>query len=161
MHMSETLLHAVYRLGYLARRLGWLIRRPVTTGVCMLLVQDERVLLVWHTYRSGWFFPGGALKRGETLDRAACREAAEEVGVTVARLELLGVYTAFDEGATNHIAVFVSEDFTRVPRRDVEIARAEFFPLDALPPECSSGVDRRVADYLQFRRDRRTRFGNW
>jgi len=159
--MTRSLLHPLYRFAYLVRRLDWKLRRPVTTGVCTLLVQDERVLLVWHTYRPGWFFPGGALKRGETLDRAACREVAEEAGVTVAHLELLGVYTAFDEAATNHIAVFVSEDFTRIPREDVEIARCEFFPLDALPPESSFGIERRVADYLQFRRDRRARFGDW
>ncbi|MBK8049961.1 MAG: hypothetical protein IPK16_24370 [Anaerolineales bacterium] len=39
---------------------------PVGIGVRMMLVRDNSVLLVYHSYVSRWFFPGGSMKRNET-----------------------------------------------------------------------------------------------
>jgi len=136
------------RLGYRALRTWWKIRRPLTVGVRALLLHEGRVLLVRHTYQEAWYLPGGGVKRGEMLKDAVRREAAEEVGATLGALSLLGVYTNLFEGKSDHVAVFVCDDFRLSGETDGEIERFAFFGLDALPPGASPGTRRRVSEYL-------------
>ena len=55
--------------------------RPVTVGVRVMLIRDGQVLLIRHSYLRGWYLPGGGLKRGESMEAAARREAREESGL--------------------------------------------------------------------------------
>lgn len=143
---------ALERLGlrgaYAGLRVVWFVWRPVTLGVRVMLIRDERVLLVQHTYRGGWFLPGGGLKRRETLEEGARREALEETGTRAGPLLLLGIYTSFGEHKSDHVAVFVCTEFEReLGVHDEEIACVEEFPLDALPPGAARGTARVIADY--------------
>ena len=52
-------------------------------AICVIERSDGRILLVRHSYRDRWGFPGGLLKRGEAVGAGACREAMEEVGLAV------------------------------------------------------------------------------
>src|SRR5437764_3115576 len=71
-----------YRSAYRVLTVSWLIRRPAKSGVKCLLVNQERILLVRHTYGyRGWDLPGGAIKRHEAPLTAARREMHEELGV--------------------------------------------------------------------------------
>lgn len=140
----------LFKYVYWIYRLHWRITRPIVLGVRLILVQDGQVLLVRHTYQYEWFFPGGALKRGETLVQGAMREGIEESGAHC-RTEprLLGIYTSNYEGKNDHIAVFFTNDFTLAQRTDRwEIDECKFFPLEALPEDLSPGCARRVRDYL-------------
>jgi 8-oxo-dGTP diphosphatase len=58
-----------------------------------IIVQDGRLLLVQRRVSEGslsWQFPAGAVEPGETFEEAAVRETAEETGLTVEPLRLLG-----------------------------------------------------------------------
>ena len=68
------------RVLYNINRLRYRVIRPVTVGVRLILEKGQAVLLVKHTYQYDWYLPGGGVKRGETLEGAARREAAEELG---------------------------------------------------------------------------------
>jgi 8-oxo-dGTP pyrophosphatase MutT (NUDIX family) len=105
------------------------------------------VLLVRHTYQSQWYLPGGGVKRGETLEQAIGREAAEEVGATLGEVQLLGVYTNFYEYKSDHVIVFVCDDVVVQGTHSHEIERYGFFTFDALPPDTSPGSRRRIAEY--------------
>lgn len=133
---------------YRVNRLRWWLTRPVTVGVRLIPVRDRRVLLVRHTYQDSWYLPGGGVKRGETLEEAMRREVAEEVGATLGPLRLFGVYTNFYEYKSDHVAVFVCEDFTLTGATDWEIERFAFFALDDLPLGTSPGSRRRIREYL-------------
>ena len=100
---------------YLAYRLYSLYLRlvhPVTLGVRILLLADDTVVLVQHTYQDAWHFPGGALKKGETPPQRATREAHEETGAELlAAPALLGLHTNFHEGRSDHIVTFLCRNF--------------------------------------------------
>ena len=90
------------RLVYLAYQVYCFFFRPLTLGVRVMMIQDGKVLLVRHTYLDGWFMPGGGVKRGETLDQAARREAHEEVGALLNEISLMGAYSHFLEWKSDH-----------------------------------------------------------
>ncbi|HEY9153301.1 MAG TPA: NUDIX domain-containing protein [Anaerolineales bacterium] len=147
------------RLLYLAFRIYCFIFRPVTLGVRVMLIEKGQVLLVRHTYIDGWFMPGGGVKRGETLDHAARREAHEETGATLNDLRLVGAYTNFKEWKNDHNILFLSTDFSTTGEHDREIAELRFFSLDDLPADIWPGHRRRLEEY----RDRKQLepFGAW
>jgi 8-oxo-dGTP pyrophosphatase MutT (NUDIX family) len=139
----------IRRLGYALCRLYWHVTRPMTVGVRCVLVQEGKVLLVRHTYQRSWYLPGGGVKRGETLEQAVRREAAEEVGAALGKLGLLGVYSNFWEGKSDHVAVFSCEDGTLTGKTDGEIERFAWFSPQALPEGTSPGTRRRLLEYLE------------
>lgn len=141
----KVLLPLIYRL----YRLSWRMTRPLFVGVRIILVQDGQVLLVRHSYEHHWYFPGGAVKRGEILVDAAMREAQEESGVIcLGTPRLLGMYMNMYEGKNDHIAVFICEDFQVGQATDRwEIAACQFFPLTSLPADLALGCARRLQDY--------------
>ena len=146
--MRSFLLTVAYRLAVQ----WWRIRRPVTMGVRVMLVQDGQVLLVKHTYQDEWYFPGGGMKRDEPVEAAARREAAEEVGAVIGEepgaMRLVGVFANFADYKSDHVICFLCESFTLGDRPpSPEIADARFFPLDALPADASPGTRRKVDAY--------------
>lgn len=58
-----------------------------------IIVRDGRVLMVRRRIKEGelmWQFPAGAVEPGETPEQAAVRETAEETGLTVEAVKVLG-----------------------------------------------------------------------
>jgi len=130
----------------------WLFAaRPVTPSVRILLVRDGKALLIHHSYASKWYFPGGSVERGESLMEAAIREAREEVGAIVSgEPRLLGIYLSNQGGRSDHIVVFVSENFDLPgpPPQTWEIEGCAWFSLTNLPPNMQTGCRARVLEYL-------------
>jgi 8-oxo-dGTP pyrophosphatase MutT (NUDIX family) len=129
---------------YLAARAYWVIARPLTLGVRVIMLRGDEVLLVKHTYQPHWYVPGGLVERGETLEQAARREAQEEIGARLGPLALLGVFSGYAEGKSDHITVFVCDQFTLSPVTNSEIERFAFFKRTGLPPDISPGTRRRI-----------------
>lgn len=124
-----------FRFIYLVFKLYCFIFRPVRMGVRALMIQNEKVWLVRHTYVAGWHMPGGGVKRGETLADAARREAFEETGAQLDKINLIGAYTNFSEWKTDHTVVFICRDFKITGGADGEIAEVREFPLKDLPAD--------------------------
>ena len=58
-----------------------------------IIVADGRVLMIRRREREGrllWAFPGGGIEAGESPEQAAVRETAEEVGLEVKAVGVLG-----------------------------------------------------------------------
>ena len=147
------------RLLYLAFRIYCFIFRPLALGVRVMMIDRNCVLLVRHTYVDGWFMPGGGVKRGETLDQAARREAHEETGAVLNNLSLVGAYTNFAERKSDHNILFLSTDFTASGKHDFEIAEIRSFPLEALPIDLWPGHRRRLEQYRDGKQI--DTFGEW
>jgi 8-oxo-dGTP pyrophosphatase MutT (NUDIX family) len=144
---------------YKIYRLQWIVTRPITLGVRILLVKDGQILLVKPTYQNGWYLVGGGVKRSETPEQAARREAKEEVGAELGRLELLGIYSLFYESKNDHITVFTCTDFTYTGKTDFEIEKCRLFPFDSLPADIAPGHERRIQEFLE--NQHRLNYGNW
>ena len=114
-------------------------RLPLGAGA---LIRDAegRVLLIHQSYQHPplWLPPGGWVDRGETPQQAACREVREELGVRVA----VGRPLATRGGGYGELTIlFDCRRLDDAPfRLSDEIARAEFFWPEALPP--MSGIAR-------------------
>jgi len=129
-----------------------LVTRPMTLGVRALVVDEKnRVLLVRHTYVPGYFFPGGGVEGGETMEEAMRRELVEETNVEAeGSLTLHGIYLNRAASKRDHVALYVVRDFRRIGPHvpDREIAEAGFFAIDALPPATTRATRARIAEAL-------------
>ncbi len=136
----------------------WLLLKPLSFGVRILMVRNSEILLVRHNYQDQWFLPGGLIEHGETIEDAVRREAAEEVGATIQELILFGVYTKFLYGKSDHVIVFLSRDFSLNGHSDDEIERLEFFDLSALPDDISPGSRKQIDRFID---EENPVFGLW
>ena len=78
------LIKSLFKIIQVFRRFYWWLVRPVTRGVRAIIVNPVgEVLLVRHTYLSGWFLPGGKTRKNERDEDALRRELHEEVGIKI------------------------------------------------------------------------------
>lgn len=131
------LLRPVYRIGYRIMQVYWRITHAHKRGVKCLILHEDEVLLVRHTYgdRRRWDLPGGSIKGGEQPIETAHREVREELGLTIGRWTPLGEL-AFRrmEGCRDTIYGFrgrVGELTLRID--EAEIAQARWFACGHLP----------------------------
>jgi ADP-ribose pyrophosphatase YjhB (NUDIX family) len=128
----------------------WRMRRGLTLGAQGVVIDGEnRVLLVRHSYRPGWFFPGGGVEWGETLETALERELKEEARVSLTEpAQLHGVFSNFTSFSGDHIAVFVVRHWERSENyyRRGEIAEARMFERGSLPELTDTGTRTRLAE---------------
>ena len=134
----------ILKVGYSLLKLYWFLFRPKTQGVRCLIIKDNSILLIQHSYgSSNWTVPGGGTKTGESIAESAKREISEEVGITVSELTKLGCVQYDEEYKKDSIYVFLttvaSEAFTI---DELEISSAQWFPLDSLPDNSSKLLER-------------------
>jgi len=122
----------------------------VTLGAQGLIIDEaSRVLLIRHSYRPGWHFPGGGVEHGEEIEDALTREVLEETGTIITGPpELFGIYSHFDVFPGDHIVLFLIRHWRRdsAPEPNTEIAEQQFYALDALPEGLAPGASRRLRE---------------
>lgn len=133
--------------------LYWRFARGMTLGVRGLVIDGQgRVLLVKHSYVSGWHLPGGGVEVGETLLEALARELMEEANVALAGPPALhGMFFNGRISRRDHVAVFVIRAFRQdsAPVPDREIVDHGFFALDELPEDTTAGTRARIAEAMR------------
>jgi ADP-ribose pyrophosphatase YjhB (NUDIX family) len=132
--------------------LWFVLARPMTLGVRALVIDAAGgVLLVRHTYVSGWHLPGGGVEKGETALDALTRELQEEGNIALdEEPRLHGLFFNRRVSPRDHVAVYVVRRFRQsAPHApDREIAEARFFPRDALPDGVTEATRARLAEAL-------------
>nr|WP_242604186.1 NUDIX domain-containing protein [Legionella beliardensis] len=119
-----------------------------TIGVRALLLHEDKILLVKHTYQKGWYTIGGSIEPGETPYQALIRELQEEVGVTLScRPKLFSVYYSCHEKRDDYIIFYICQLGQQEPVVSAEIAEQQWFYLQQLPVDISPATKRRVEEY--------------
>ena len=105
-------------------------------AMCFIERDDGALLLVRHSYRQRWGVPGGLLNRGEAPHDAACREAMEEVSLSIDLVSEPAVVV--DPDARRVDVIFRARpapgaDPASAEPKSPEILEAAWFPPDQLP----------------------------
>ena len=116
--------------------------RPAVTADCVVMTKEERpqVLLIqrgFDPFKGCWAFPGGFMNMYETTEQSAIRELEEETGLVVTELHQIGAYSKVDRdprGRTITVAYLVLVDHPIAATGQDDAAKAQWFPIDALPP---------------------------
>ena len=100
----------------------------------------------------GWAIPGGFVDVGERVERAAVREAQEEVGLDVKLIALLGLYSDPSRDARGHTvtAVYVVEA-SGAPVAADDAKNCQIFSIDNLPEQLAFDHAEVLAHYKAFR----------
>lgn len=109
---------------------------------------DGRVLMI-HSPRRDWEFPGGQVEEGEDLITALQREVSEETGITVTVGKLAGVYS----NVKSHIVMFdfLCEFVSGELQASAESLAVEWVEADeALPRIIRPVIRDRMRDMLEF-----------
>ena len=128
--------------------------RGLTVGTRTAVFDGEnRVLLVQHSYGSGWLLPGGGVERGETIFDSAKREIREEAGIVAEEEPILrGVCLNDGQFPGDHVAVLTLHKFSQAPwKPSLEISHAQFFAVDQLPDGTTGGTRRRLKEIISNR----------
>ena len=107
-------------------------RFTVTAGAVIFNDKGE-VLLLKHRFRagSGWGLPGGFMEKGEQPIDALRRELREEIALEVDDVK---VFAARSFKKPKQVEVlFRARANAQVKSQTVEVERAEWFAIDALP----------------------------
>jgi 8-oxo-dGTP pyrophosphatase MutT (NUDIX family) len=141
---------ALLRVAHGVRRRWWRIRGTRVTGAQVVALDPlGRVLLIRHSYGSRhWTLPGGGLQRGESAVAAAMREALEEAAVRLTDAVEIAVMQHMPHGSNNDVRVIAgwTDDAPRADGR--EIVAAQFFALDALPPDVARSLPGLLPGYV-------------
>ena len=116
--------------------------RPAVTADCVVLTKESvpQVLLIergFDPFKGCWAFPGGFLNMDETTEQCAIRELEEETGLKLNELHQIGAYSKVDRdprGRTITVAYLAIIDAPVAVIGQDDAAKAQWFPIDALPP---------------------------
>jgi 8-oxo-dGTP diphosphatase len=101
----------------------------------------------------GWAIPGGFVDYGESLDRAAVREAKEETSLDVKLIEQFHTYSDPRRDPRHHtISTVYIATAEGTPRADDDAKTAEIFREDDLPPAIVFDHPQILRDYFHYKK---------
>jgi 8-oxo-dGTP diphosphatase len=124
--------------------------------VIELIDREARpIVLIERRYEPlGWALPGGFVDVGETVERAAVREALEETGLAVDLEILLGCYSDPARDPRGHTVSLVYVATARGEPKAQDDARTAALVDPAHPPALVFDHAQILADYLERGRHR-------
>lgn len=135
-------------------------KSPVIGCSAVVIIMNElkEILLVHRGDNDTWGLPGGWLELDETVEEAARREIFEETGLTLGKVDFLGVYSGkevyhvYPNGQEVFfvISVFVSEDYKGKTIEDgIETKEISFFKMDNLPSVINPPCKTIIFDFIR------------
>jgi ADP-ribose pyrophosphatase YjhB (NUDIX family) len=121
----------------------------VVGAAAVVTAPDGRIMLVRHSYKVGWYTPGGFLNRGEEAADAVVREVREEVGLPIVVVGEPAVLLRTQERVVEMIfraKVADGADPATASPKSAEITQVGWFDPDRV--EELSSVTRRLLDAL-------------
>ncbi len=148
-HFFLSLLHRFWNIKfYLIYFLG-----GKNIDVRALVIKEDAVLLVKHTYAKGWWYAiGGSVERKEAPSEAIKRELMEEVGVKLEEApQLFAIYHYTFKKRDDYVILYIVRSFTMFPANSLEIESSSWFKLHELPVDISPATRRRIEEFAGLR----------
>lgn len=122
-------------------------------GVCVAIIQDDKILLTKRTDFGVYCLPGGHVEEGETIAQAAVRETAEETGLQVKLSRLVGIYAIPEAHAwVNLMILFTGEPVGgNFKAQEDEVSAMAYFRAEDIPEELLWGHRQRIRDAFDGR----------
>ena len=117
--------------------------RPAVTADIIILKtinSQQSILLIerkYPPYEGMWALPGGFMGMDETLEEAALRELREETGITGVELKQFHTFSKVGRDPRHRTITTVFTgyaDETNSIEAGDDAAKAQWFPMDELPP---------------------------
>ena len=135
--------------------------RPlIIFGAAVLIFNNKNQLLLHHRQDNGqWGLIGGSMEIGESIEETAKREALEESGLTLEKLEWFDLFSGKEliyelphgDVVVNVTAVYTCSKYRgQLTPNDTEAYELCFFNLDGLP-ENISPPDKPIIEQLLYR----------
>lgn len=109
---------------------------PKLTVDAIILFENRLVLVKRKNppYKGSFALPGGFVEVGESTERAACREAFEETGLSIEIIKLIGVYSDPNRDPRGHTVsvCYLAKGNGRV-KSGSDAAAVELFEPDSVP----------------------------
>lgn len=111
---------------------------------------DPEILLIQRKHPpAGWAIPGGFVEYGETVERAAIREAKEETDLEVRLKRLLGVYSDPARDPRGHtVSIIYVASGKGVPKAQDDALEVGLFRRSSLPDELAFDHATILSDYF-------------
>lgn len=124
---------------------GWFLKAKYTHGSLVCVVnRSSEVLMVQQRFREPgcWGFPGGFLNLRESPRRAAARELAEEVGISIneERLRLIDEYKQPWAWHYDHLYLVEIDEWQSEAVSSHEVEEIRWFSLEAAPPALTAAA---------------------
>jgi 8-oxo-dGTP diphosphatase len=127
---------------------------PTVDIIIELIDRPHRpiILIERHNEPLGWALPGGFVDYGETVEKAAIREAEEEIGLKVELIQQLLVYSDPCRDSRQHtISIVFLATATGQPLAGDDAKGVGIFEHWSVPGDLCFDHDRILRDYWQYR----------
>lgn len=128
-------------------------RTPLVTVDIIIELENGIVLIERKNPPHGWALPGGFVDYGETLERAALREAREETSLDVQLIEQFHSYSDPGRDPRHHTVstVFIA-NATGIPRGADDAKKAGIFTEGNLPSPIVFDHPQILRDYFRYKK---------
>ena len=114
--------------------------RGLTIGVRCIIVKNAReVLLIKHSYTTGWHLPGGGVEVNESVEDALKREIFEECGILIkGNTRLLNINHNSKVSNRDHVFTYIADNWkTEISEKidQNEVIEKKLFDLNSLPDD--------------------------
>ncbi|MFZ5515679.1 MAG: NUDIX domain-containing protein [Candidatus Zhuqueibacterota bacterium] len=124
-----------------------------TPAVAVILVQDEKILLVKRKYeprKDEWTLPAGFMEYNELAEQTALREAKEETNLDIAIDGFFGVYPGFDDPRVHVVLIVFRGKILRGQARPGDDAsEIGFFSFNELPEKIAFHSHQQILTQLK------------
>ncbi len=126
-------------------------RNPFPTVDIIIEANDGIVLIQRKNPPYGWALPGGFVDYGESLEKAAVREAREETSLDVELISQLGAYSDPERDPRHHTISFVFRaKADGLPVGSDDALDAGVFTFETLPENMAFDHRRICLDYYRY-----------
>lgn len=128
-------------------------RNPIPTVDIIIETPDGIILIKRLNPPYGWALPGGFVDYGESLEKAAVREAREETGLAITNLKLLGCYSdpTRDDRMHTISTVYIAQASGTAKAGD-DAAALGVFPVEQLPEPLCFDHSKILQDYAAVKK---------